>query len=328
MSSWMPSFGGGGKGQEEEAKQWREGTLGTGDEFFTHSRDPGEDNGHFKVSDVRPKPKTADRGASRLVRLPKGHYEKPPVIAKGLKMLDLNGASKDHFEKAALDLHVEVFVDNERIVSPLVQAWLSDEKTQLIYDAELVWMEAKEDAHDSAFLTTTFDLTKGETEKSMKYPKSFPKDTEVEVSGWLQGFRFKTDDKADYQCDFYSSKVTNKGFTAHVDCGESCERLDVTWIVNKKGKKKVATGSFSTEDVEDKKDGSVSGKVEFEKGTFTSAPTVLVALSQFDLKGGQDLKIGVEVSDVSKTGFKWTIKAGGKDALRSAEATYFTLGYA
>jgi hypothetical protein len=89
MSSWLPSFGGGKGGgdsvsweqkQENEAKQWREGTLGTGDEFFTHSREAGEDTGSFKVTDVRPRPKQADRGASRLVRLPKGYYQEAPVV--------------------------------------------------------------------------------------------------------------------------------------------------------------------------------------------------------------------------------------------------------
>lgn len=81
MSSWLPSFGrGGGNSQEEEAKQWREGTLGSGEEFFTHSRDPDQDNGSFKVTDVRKRPKQADRGASRLVRLPKGAYDEPPVV--------------------------------------------------------------------------------------------------------------------------------------------------------------------------------------------------------------------------------------------------------
>jgi len=82
MSSWLPSFGGSGQqGQEEEAKQWREGTLGSGEEFFTHSRDPDQDNGSFKVTDVRKRPKQADRGASRLVRLPKGAYDEPPVVS-------------------------------------------------------------------------------------------------------------------------------------------------------------------------------------------------------------------------------------------------------
>jgi len=54
--------------------------LGSGDEFFTHSRDPSEDKGVFKLTDVRKRPKQADRGGSRLVRLPKGAYEEPPEV--------------------------------------------------------------------------------------------------------------------------------------------------------------------------------------------------------------------------------------------------------
>lgn len=83
MSSWLPSFGRGQsreQKQAEEAKAWREGTLGTGDEFFTHSRQPDQDNGIFKLTDVRKRPKQADRGGSRLVRLPKGAYEQPPEV--------------------------------------------------------------------------------------------------------------------------------------------------------------------------------------------------------------------------------------------------------
>lgn len=336
MSSWLPSFGGKGQSKEEkqaeEAKAWREGTLGTGDEFFTHSRQPDQDNGTFKLTDVRQRPKQADRGGSRLVRLPKGAYEQPPELARGLKSLDLNHKSKDHFQKQAIDITSRVFADDSKIISPLIQAWLSDEKTQLIYDAELTWLEAKTDAKESLFLNGTFDLSKGEKEKSVKFPKPFPKDVEVEVHGWVSGFRFSTESEEDFGLDFYPSKVSNKGFTAHADCSSNAERLDVTWIVHKKGKRKLATGSFSSEDAEGRKENApeASGKVQFEEGTFEKAPTVLAALSQFDLAGGRDLRVGVEISDVSKDGFTWKLSTWGdssKDALHTAEATFFALGY-
>jgi hypothetical protein len=83
MTSWIPGFGGGKSKEEkqaEEAKEWHESHLGTGDEFFTHSRSAVEDTGSFKVTDVRPRPKEADRGGARLVRIPKGKYEKPPQV--------------------------------------------------------------------------------------------------------------------------------------------------------------------------------------------------------------------------------------------------------
>ena len=82
MTSWIPGFGGKSKEekQADEAKAWHESHLGTGDEFFTHTRSAVEDSGSFKLTDVRPRPKHADRGGSRLVKIPKGKYEKPPQV--------------------------------------------------------------------------------------------------------------------------------------------------------------------------------------------------------------------------------------------------------
>jgi hypothetical protein len=90
MTSWIPGFGGGKSKEEkqaEEAKQWHESHLGTGDEFFTHSRSAVDDTGSFKVSDVRPRPKEADRGGSRLVRIAKGKYEKPPQVSRHFNII-------------------------------------------------------------------------------------------------------------------------------------------------------------------------------------------------------------------------------------------------
>lgn len=92
MTSWIPGFGGRSSGvsweqkKEDEAKAWHEGHLGTGDEFFTHSRSAVEDTGVFKVTDVRDRPKEADRGGARLVRIQKGKYEKPPQVGQVAKV--------------------------------------------------------------------------------------------------------------------------------------------------------------------------------------------------------------------------------------------------
>ncbi|KAL1590017.1 hypothetical protein WHR41_01392 [Cladosporium halotolerans] len=338
MTSWIPGFGGKSSGlsweqkQEQEAKQWHESHLGTGDEFFTHSRSPAEDSGVFKVTDVRPRPKEADRGGARLIRIPKGKYEKPPQIAKGLKSCDLSHTAKDHFQKQAVDLELEVFADTPTVLSPLIQAWRSDEGTKMIYDAEMQWLEAKQGAKDSVFLTTTFDLANGEKEKSVQFPEAFPKGTQVDVVGWMQSFRIGTEEGKDYACDFWATRINNKGFTAHADCGDNTERLTVTWIALKKGKNSVATGSFNTGSDEDagEKSQERRGNVEFGEGVFEKAPTVLVALSQFELAGGKDLRIGVDVEDVSEEGFSWVIRTWGNDAdgaLHSAEASFIALGY-
>jgi hypothetical protein len=180
----------------------------------------------------------------------------------------------------------------------------------MIYDAEMQWLEAKQGAKDSAFVTTTFDLVNGEKEKAVQFEQAFPKGSDVQVVGWIQSFRISTEKGEDYACDFWATKVNSKGFTAHADCGGNTERLTVTFIALKKGKDKVAAGSFSTEkDAEEGENSKeMKGRVDFEDGVFDKAPTVLVALSQFELAGGKDMRIGVEVEDVSEDGFSWVIR--------------------
>jgi hypothetical protein len=175
----------------------------------------------------------------------------------------------------------------------------------MIYDAEMQWLEAKQGAKDSAFVTTTFDLANGETEKAVQFEQAFPKGSDVQVVGWIQSFRISTEKDEDYACDFWATKVNSKGFTAHAECGGNTERLTVTFIALKKGKDKVAAGSFSEEGENSKE---MKGRVDFEEGVFDKAPTVLVALSQFELAGGKDMRIGVEVEDVSEDGFSWVIR--------------------
>jgi hypothetical protein len=180
----------------------------------------------------------------------------------------------------------------------------------MIYDAEMQWLEAKQGAKDCAFVSTTFDLENKETEKTVEFEQAFPKGSELQVIGWIQSFRFGTEEGKDYACDFWATKVTPKGFTAHAECGENTERLTVTYIALKKGKDKVATGSFNTgnDGEEGENAQEIKGKVEFQEGAFEKAPTVLVALSQFELAGGKDLRVGVEVEDVSESGFSWVIR--------------------
>jgi hypothetical protein len=180
----------------------------------------------------------------------------------------------------------------------------------MIYDAEMQWLEAKQGAKDSAFVTTTFDLANGETEKAVQFEQAFPKGSDVQVVGWIQSFRISTEKDEDYACDFWATKVNSKGFTAHAECGGNTERLTVTFIALKKGKDKVAAGSFSTEKDGEEGENSkeMKGRVDFEEGVFDKAPTVLVALSQFELAGGKDMRIGVEVEDVSEDGFSWVIR--------------------
>ncbi|KAK5127175.1 hypothetical protein LTR85_008536 [Meristemomyces frigidus] len=332
MTSWF--WGRRQQGKPDKAQaETGSGRLGDGDEGFTHLSEAGPDNGVFALSECRERPDHADRGGSRVVRLRKSQYDASPQLAKGLKSCDLNHNSKDCDGKQAIDLELAIATDHKEvtIIQPSIQARKSDQTTQMIYDAEMAWMEAKQGAKDCLLMSTSFDLSKAEKQKEVTFPTSM--ETEVEIVHWIQDFRFSTEGEEPYVCDFWPSNVTSKGFTANADCSESAERLTVTWIVYKKGKAKVASGSFSTDDIEDRDDNDAqnSGRVEFAEGAFNKAPAVLVSLSQFDLAGGRDLRIGVRVGGISEKGFTWHLNTWGEhseDALRSAEGTWIALGFA
>ena len=148
-------------------------------------------------------------------------------------------------------------------------------------------------------------MSKAQSQLSLEF--TTPWDTEVEVVCWVQDFRFGTEGGESYSCDFWASNITASGFTANATASKNAERLTVNWIVYKKDKSKVASGSFGTEDIEDREEETPenSGRVDFAEGAFDTTPTVLAALSQFDLEGGKDLRVAVEIEDISTSGFTW-----------------------
>ncbi|CAK3761147.1 hypothetical protein DOTSEDRAFT_22724 [Lecanosticta acicola] len=306
--------------------------LENGAAGFTHLSEAGPDTGVFALSEVRENRGQADRGGSRIIALPQQHYEKPPQIAKGLKAFDLSHEARDCDGKRAIDIELCLITHpkNTSTMRPMIQARNSSSNTQLIHDAEMTWMEVKQRASDCMVFTTTWNLEDGERKKEVKFPR--PQKGNVEVVCWIKDFRFRTWDAGPYSCDVWASNVTSDGFTANVSGGKNAERVTTTCIVYYKGKPKVASGTFSTEDLEARQEESFSnsGRIDFPKDTFTKTPTVLVALNQFDLAGGRDMSLGAYVSNVDQQGFDWQLNTRGdgpNDALRSAEASYVALGF-
>ncbi|KAK5678753.1 hypothetical protein LTS10_009197 [Elasticomyces elasticus] len=147
-------------------------------------------------------------------------------------------------------------------------------------------------------------------------------------------FNFRGGDAAreGFSVSAYASDVTTKGFTANVKGSSNLDKCEYVWIAVRKDKQGSVSGSFGTADVKSRKGlaSQNSGRVDFPQGKFNKKPNVIAALSSFDLAGGKDLRVGVEVKDVSKTGFTWHLNTWGEasdDALRSATATYHALGY-
>ncbi|EME46680.1 hypothetical protein DOTSEDRAFT_22724 [Dothistroma septosporum NZE10] len=329
MASWNQK-----QWQQDMAESPRRAGLSSHSSFlddravgFTHVKTPAVDRGLFRLTGTQDGTQ-AGRGGSRVVALPAGRYQRPPQLAKGLKACHLNHENRDRDNVRAIDLELDVITHprNTSAMLPVIQARNSGCSTKLIYDAEMTWMEAKQGAKDCMILTTRWDLTSGESKKKIAFPRAF--EGELEVLCWIKDFRFRTwCDTASYTLDVKASNVTATGFTAVAKGSRNTQRLTTTWIIHRKGKPKVASGTFRTLG-----DGPASntGRIAFPRGAFIRKPTVLVALSGFDLAGDGDLSIGTYATSVSPGGFDWHLNTGADDsreALRSAEGTYIALGF-
>ena len=79
MASWLFGWA---KGKDRAKTYLKEGDVG-----FTHLAEPGPDTGSFAVSEVRERPEQADRGASRITKIPHGQYQDTPQVMLSLQAL-------------------------------------------------------------------------------------------------------------------------------------------------------------------------------------------------------------------------------------------------
>ena len=167
-----------------------------------------------------------------------------------------------------------------------------------------------------------------ETSQQIRFPRAFTR--EPEVVCWLNRLDMASGEDRNWRIRAYASDVTSKGFTAHVDTwadsvmnGAGC-----CWIAFPQGKARVANGSFSTGDVRSWSDPRPknSATVRFKEGTFGQPPTVLVAINMLDMAGNADLRVGVDVDQVTKDGFRWHLDTWEDSTMYAAGASWIALG--
>ncbi|KAK5719090.1 hypothetical protein LTR15_007613 [Elasticomyces elasticus] len=283
---------------------------------FTHLTDEHPDTGVFRLSDVRPRPGQADRGGSCIMRIPKGRYEDVPSLVNGLQSCDLDHTSKDANGNDSLWFDqwfsTPEASDGGYTFRTVLRAWNSSQQTHLINDATMVWLEKKPTATRclSWELLTEVGACNCRGSRLAIYGPTWKYGAETELYAWLSDFEFTDPARTGFAVNSWASDITATGFLANVSGSTSLTKCTYSWIAVPKNKKGAACGSFGTADVVDRKGLAPrnTGRVEFEKGKFNKKPTVIAALSSFDLAGGRDLRIGVEVEDVSKTGFTWHLR--------------------
>lgn len=153
--------------------------------------------------------------------------------------------------------------------------------------------------------------------KRIKFPSKLRgKKEPPEVVCWLNRLDLQNWKGRGHRLHAFAQDVTTESATFTLETwGDSVlNGAAMCYIAFPKGKRKVDSGYFSTYDVEDEEEGKLGAtrkefrnRVEFREGWFKKPPTVLCALSMFDLGGAADLKIKVEAVDVDREGFTWCL---------------------
>lgn len=295
---------------------------------MVHLAEPGPDNGFFSTEEVRPKSKPS-KSTSRIIKFPQNHYKKAPNLAAGFRSLDLSHEASVRANLVADEISAESF----RVT---FETWGNSK----LYSASATWIEHKAKAKDCIFgQFDTLDIsskskTKGpQKEHSMKVEFPRPFESECEVVCWLNRIDMESEDR-NYRIRVYATNVTPRGFTAHIDTWSDSvlNGAAMCWIAFPKHKKYVQSGSFSTGDVRSWSNPRPknSAKVKFEDDRLKGdkAPTVLVALNMLDMAGNSDLRVKVDVDEITGEGFRWHLDTWDDSTLYSAGASWIALGFA
>ena len=304
---------------------------------MVHLSTLGPDNGSFSTLEVRQRTKPTQI-TSRMIAFPRNHYQEPPNVAGGFKMLDLSHKAPGvRANLVGSDLTNEEF----RIT---LETW---DKGRL-YAAEAQWIEHKagsKECHFGQFDTRdikrkrdaktngTADTNGGPREngngshqqewsKTMKFPIAFKEPPSLVC--WLNRIDLVSDGDRNFRIRAYATNISRTSATFHITTwGDSVlNGAAMCWVAFPEDKKKVDCGTFSTSDVRQWHNPRPqnSKRIEFKQGWFQKPPTVLVALNMIDMAGNSDLRVKVDVDkeEIDSDGFVWHLDTWVRQALRTA----------
>jgi len=298
---------------------------------MVHLDKPGPDTGIFHTDEVRPRTKPC-KSTSRIVALPKTkngpYYKQAPNLAAGFRSLNLSCESP-----VRANLVADQITDSQFRMT--LETWGGSR----LYSAGATWLEHKADAKDCVFgQFDTHDLVqRGSTSKrpqqenstKIRFPRAFK--SEPQVICWMNRIDMASGDDRNWRIRAYADNITTKGFTAHIDtwADSVLNGAAMCWIAFPKRKAHVASGNFNTMDVRSWSNPkpSNSSKVSFGEGVFTKPPTVLVALNMLDMAGNADLRVAVDVDEVTKDGFRWHLDTWDDSTMYAAGASWVALGF-
>lgn len=301
---------------------------------MVHLDKPGPDTGVFHTDEVRPRTKPT-KVTSRIIALPKNHYKTAPNLAAGFRSLDLS-----HEAPVRANLVVDGITASQFKIT--IETWAKS----TLHSAGATWIERAANAKQcqvGQFDTHDVDVRPKaaagaskpinaqppqENARAIKFARPFK--AEPEVVCWLNRIDMESGEDRNWRVRAYADNVSPQGFSAHIDTWSDSvlNGAAMCWIAFPKGKARVACGSFSTGDVRSWSNPKPknSAWVGFREGAFKNKPTVLVALNMLDMAGNADLRVLVDVDEVSPDGFRWHLDTWDDSTLYTASASWIALG--
>ena len=315
----------------------------SGAHIMVHLKTPGPDEGHFSTEEVKRNKDKPVLAISRIITLPRNHYKEPPNLAAGFTSLDISRETPIRANLVADNITTSEF----RIS---IETWGNSS----LYSASACWIEHAAKARDCVFgqfdtqdmslapaisataphskITKRHAVRKDPVPKKYGKPFLFPRPFEEppEVVCWLNRLDLSSGDERDYKVRAFADEVSCDDFVAHLNTWDDGELNGAAmfWIAFPKGKGHVDSGSFSTTSVRKRSDPrpKTTAKVKF-KQKFERVPTVLAALNMIDAAGNADLRVKLEIREVNREGFRWTLATWDDSTLYAASASWIALGF-
>ncbi len=268
----------------------------------------------FNTTEVRAWNRPAKEAVKRKL-FPIPCNSSPTLLAVGLNCLDI---------KYSANIRVKAFTDNTTTLGTNVHINTWADTT--LYSAGCTWFPSGSAVNDPDFQVGQFCTTEDhpwrkrqlKTSRSIVFERAYASPPKVVV--WLNQLDMVLG--KNWRVAATATDVTATGFTLHLDTWADTRLYfaAAAWIAYPSNKAGVFSGSYSTGDVPPQL--AHRGRVNFPRGGFRRAPTVLVALNSLDIDARYNLRVRLGADSVSKDGLNWHIDSWADTILYSAGASY------
>ncbi|WYZ35415.1 hypothetical protein EsH8_X_000062 [Colletotrichum jinshuiense] len=269
----------------------------------------------FNTTEMQSPPMTSQE----LTKRANFSFPAPPVLAVGLNHLDVD---RGH--------NVRVCAVADQINNNTAEVHLSQWGDTKAYSLGCAWATFAADDPNIQVgeFSTTDDHSwwepKRDTVRHINFPRVWGSGA-PRVVVWYRLLDLDSS-KSFWHTETRVDNVTAEGFDLIISAyGDSVIYSGTAvWLAHQQNKEGLVSGTFSTTDIRIDRHPSLEtqGHVELPAGTFHEPPKVYVALRGLKVSTDTNLRLKVNVSNVSATGFDWHIDGWADSLIFSGTADY------